>query len=249
MNADVIAAHVAEAGAKAPSFFETITHSGPVGFAVLLLLVAFSVASWGIIVLKFMSLKAAQRLSVEFLETFWQSKRLDEIFQRSEDMTTSPLAQVFRAGYQELVKVKQREQNAKDASAKAEAGDKGALSFGGIENIERALRRATTAEMTELERLVPFLATVGSTAPFIGLFGTVIGIMKSFAEIGAKGSANLATVAPGIAEALIATAAGLLAAIPAVIAFNFFVSRTKVLGAEMENFSSDFMNIVRRHFF
>jgi biopolymer transport protein TolQ len=245
LNADVIAAHVAEAGTKAPSFFETITHSGPVGFAVLLLLVAFSVASWGIIALKFMSLKAAQRLSVEFLETFWQSKRLDEIFQRSEDMTTSPLAQVFRAGYQELVKVKQREQTAKDAKV----DDKAGLSFGGIENIERALRRATTAEMTELERLVPFLATVGSTAPFIGLFGTVIGIMKSFAEIGAKGSANLATVAPGIAEALIATAAGLLAAIPAVIAFNYFVSRTKVLGAEMENFSSDFMNIVRRHFF
>ena len=225
----------------APSFFETITHSGPVGFGVLLLLVAFSVASWGIIVLKWMALKQAQKLSVEFLETFWQSKRLDEIFQRSEDMTTSPLAQVFRAGYQELVKIKQREQKDKQP----EAG----LSFGGIENIERALRRAATAEMTELERLIPFLATVGSTAPFIGLFGTVVGIMKSFAEIGAKGSANLATVAPGIAEALIATAAGLLAAIPAVIAFNFFTSRIKVLGAEMENFGSDFMNIVRRHFF
>jgi biopolymer transport protein TolQ len=227
----------------APSFFETITHSGPVGFGVLLLLVAFSVASWGIIVLKWMALKQAQKLSVEFLETFWQSKRLDEIFQRSEDMTTSPLAQVFRAGYQELVKIKQREQKDKQPD------DKAGLSFGGIENIERALRRAATAEMTELERLIPFLATVGSTAPFIGLFGTVVGIMKSFAEIGAKGSANLATVAPGIAEALIATAAGLLAAIPAVIAFNFFTSRIKVLGAEMENFGSDFMNIVRRHFF
>jgi biopolymer transport protein TolQ len=137
--------------------------------------------------------------------------------------------------------VKQREQKEKD--------EKGSMSFGGIENIERALRRASTTEMTELERLVPFLATVGSTSPFIGLFGTVIGIMKSFAEIGAKGSANLATVAPGIAEALIATAAGLLAAIPAVIAYNFFGARIKVLGVEMENFSADFMNIVRRHFF
>ena len=103
--------------------------------------------------------------------------------------------------------------------------------------------------MTELGRLVPFLATVGSTSPFIGLFGTVIGIMKSFQDIGLKGSANLATVAPGIAEALIATAAGLAAAIPAVIAYNWFGSRIKVLGAEMENFSHDFMNIVRRHFF
>ena len=208
-----------------PSFIEVLFHGGVTGFTVLALLVVFSVVSWGIILVKWMSLRTAQRSSVEFLELFWQSKRLDEIFQKSEQLGTSPIAQVFRAGYQELVKVKQREQ-AKD---KADA-----MSFGGVENVER---------------LIPFLATVGSTAPFIGLFGTVIGIMKSFGEIGAKGSANLATVAPGISEALIATAAGLLAAIPAVIAYNFFGTRIKVLGAEMDNFSSDFMNIVRRHFF
>ena len=188
-----------------------------------------------------MAIRTSQNSSVEFLEHFWQSKRLDEIFARTEQSPASPLAQVFRAGYQELVKVKQRE---------AAAAEKGKDQIGGgVENVERALRRAALAEMTELERLIPFLATVGSTAPFIGLFGTVVGIMKSFGEIGAKGSAALATVAPGIAEALIATAAGLLAAIPAVIAFNSFGSRIKVLGAEMESFSSDFMNIVRRHFF
>ncbi len=238
---DIIHVHVAEAGSKAPSFFETITHSGPVAFFVLLLLVAFSIGSWAIIVVKFLALRAAHKGSAEFLEHFWQSKRLDEIFTRTEQMAASPLAQVFRAGYQELVKVKQRE---------AAAAEKGKVQIGdGVENVERALRRAALAEMTELERLVPLLATVGSTSPFIGLFGTVIGIMKSFGEIGAAGSANLATVAPGISEALIATAAGLLAAIPAVIAFNAFNSRIKVLGAEMESFSSDFMNIVRRHFF
>ena len=239
MEQGIISAHVADVGEPA-SFLATVMHSGPVAFFVLLLLVAFSIASWGIILLKFLSVRQAQKRSVEFLEHFWQSKRLDDIFTRSEDFATSPLAQVFRAGYQELVKVKQRDQH-KDNERLAQ--------LGGVENVERALRRASTAEMTELERLVPFLATVGSTAPFIGLFGTVIGIMKSFAEIGAKGSANLATVAPGIAEALIATAAGLMAAIPAVIAFNYFGARIRVLGAEMENFSSDFMNIVRRHFF
>lgn len=239
---DVIHVHIADAAAsKAPTFFETITHSGPLAFFVLLLLVAFSIGSWAIIVVKFMALRAAQKGSAEFLEHFWQSKRLDEIFTRTEQMPASPLAQVFRAGYQELVKVKQRE---------AAAAEKGKVQIGdGVENVERALRRAALAEMTELERLVPLLATVGSTSPFIGLFGTVIGIMKSFGEIGAAGSANLATVAPGISEALIATAAGLLAAIPAVIAFNAFNSRIKVLGSEMESFSSDFMNIVRRHFF
>ena len=241
MGSEIIAVKIAQAGEPA-SLWATITHSGPLAFAVLILLVVFSVISWGIMLVKYLAIRQAQRTSGMFLETFWQSKRLDEIFQKSEELSTSPLAQVFRAGYQELVKVKQREQKEKEAQ------DKG-LSFGGVENVERALRRAATTEMTELERLVPFLATVGSTSPFIGLFGTVIGIMKSFAEIGAKGSANLATVAPGIAEALVATAAGLLAAIPAVIAFNYFGSRIKVLGAEMENFSNDFMNIVRRHFF
>jgi biopolymer transport protein TolQ len=238
---DVIHATIAETGRATPSMFEVITHGGPMGIFMLLLLVGFSVASWAIIVVKFLGLRAAQSTSVEFLEHFWQSKRLDEIFTRTEQMPASPVAQVFRAGYQELVKVKQREQ------AQAEKGRD--QIGGGIENVERALRRAALAELTELERLVPFLATVGSTSPFIGLFGTVVGIMKSFAEIGAKGSANLATVAPGISEALIATAAGLLAAIPAVIAFNVFTNRIKILGSEMESFSSDFMNIVRRHFF
>lgn len=241
MGSEIIAVKIAQSG-EAASLWSTVTHSGPLAFAVLLLLIVFSVVSWGIILVKWLAIRQADRTSAQFLEVFWQSKRLDEIFQKSEELSSSPLAQVFRAGYQELVKVKQREQKEKEAPDKS-------MSFGGVENVERALRRAATTEMTELERLVPFLATVGSTSPFIGLFGTVVGIMKSFAEIGAKGSANLATVAPGIAEALIATAAGLLAAIPAVIAFNSFGSRIKVLGAEMENFSHDFMNIVRRHFF
>ncbi|MBL92078.1 MAG: protein TolQ [Myxococcales bacterium] len=221
------------------SFWELATHSGPLAFGVLVLLVVFSLVSWAIIFVKWLNIRQAVNESLTFLDTFWQSKRLDDIYQKAETMVTCPIAQVFRQGYQELLKVKRREKNQ----------EAGGMQLGGIENIERALRRAMTAEMTELERLIPFLATVGSTSPFIGLFGTVVGIMKSFQEIGVKGSANLATVAPGIAEALIATAAGLLAAIPAVIAYNTFSQRIRVLGAEMDNFSSDFMNIVRRHFF
>lgn len=241
MSEEVIATAVATTGPAELSFWETITHSGPLAFATLLLLVLFSVASWAIILWKLLSIQKAQQMSSDFLETFWQSKRLDEIFQRSEEMSQSPVAQVFRAGYQELVKVKQREQK--------QEGAQNPQLLGGAENVERALRRAATSEMAILGRMIPFLATVGSTSPFIGLFGTVIGIMKAFRDIGAQGSANLATVAPGIAEALIATAAGLGAAIPAVMAFNYFNARLKFLGTEMENFSSDFMNIVRRHFF
>jgi biopolymer transport protein TolQ len=249
MNGEVIWSTVVQtlqgaAPNTAPSFFELITHSGPMAFMTLLLLVGFSVASWGIIFVKWLALRKAQQESMAFLETFWHSKRLDDIFDKTEGMAHSPIAQVFRQGYQELLKVKQREK-----SKEENTGQMGAPILGGAENIERALRRASTAEMTELDRMVPFLATVGSTSPFIGLFGTVVGIMKSFQEIGAKGSANLATVAPGIAEALIATAAGLLAAIPAVIAYNLFSNRIRILGAEMDNFSSDFMNIVKRYFF
>lgn len=235
MNGEVIATYVA--GSKAapldPSFFDVITHSGPVAFVTLLVLVGFSVASWAIILVKWLSLRQAQKQSALFLETFWQSKRLDDIFARTDSLAQSPIAQVFRQGYQELLKVKKREKQDQQSF------------LDGAENVERALRRAATAEHTELTRLVPFLATVGSTSPFIGLFGTVVGIMRAMADI----SEGLGTVGPAISEALIATAAGLLAAIPAVIAFNTFNNRIRVLEAEMENFASDFMNIVRRHFF
>ena len=119
---------------------------------------------------------------------------------------------------------------------------------GDIDNVERALRRTATNELTSLETMLPFLATTGATAPFIGLFGTVWGIMNSFIGIRNEGSAGIEAVAPGIAEALIVTAIGLLAAIPAVMAYNYFVRRIRVLEAEMEAFQNDYLNIVRRHF-
>jgi biopolymer transport protein TolQ len=121
--------------------------------------------------------------------------------------------------------------------------------LGGIENVERALNRAATAQITELEARVPFLGTVGAAAPFVGLFGTVIGILNAFNEIADKGNATLSTVAAPVGNALFATAAGLFAAIPAVVAYNSFVSRIKVFDTEMSNFSADFLNIIKRHFF
>jgi biopolymer transport protein TolQ len=148
---------------------------------------------------------------------------------------------VFRAGYTELAKLQKRRQE--------NAGDAGEAFLGDIESIERALDRAKLMAVTEMESRVPLLGTTASAGPFIGLFGTVWGIMNSFRNIGSKGAANLATVAPGIAEALVATAIGLMAAIPAVMAYNYLSRRIRVISAEMETFSSDFLNIVRRRFF
>ena len=150
------------------------------------------------------------------------------------------MSQVFKAGYIELSKLKGNEGDDKETMR---------TQLGGIENVERALRRAMTTETTQLESLLPFLATVGSNAVFIGLFGTVWGIMVAFVNINAHGSAGLDVVAGPIAEALIVTAVGLVAAIPAGVAYNFYLSKVNVMASEMENFSNDFLNIVKRHFF
>ena len=229
------AAAPAETSSIDYSWLDTITHSGPIGIATLAVLAIFSIVSWAIIVQKTVYLRRARKESERFLNAFWEAKRLDQMYQQSDAYVKSPVAQVFRSGYVELARLKKR-------SGDDDLG-------GGIENVERALRRSANAEATAMESMTAFLATVGSTGPFIGLFGTVWGIMKAFNDIGRMGSANLATVAPGISEALIATAAGLAAAIPAVIAYNFFLARIRVLEGEMEAFSSDFLNIVKRHFF
>jgi biopolymer transport protein TolQ len=241
----VIDVIVAQAGSPAPppidyGFWYSVFHAGLVEKLVMLTLLGFSVISWAIIAFKWRTLRRAYHESETFLDAFWSSKRLDAIYQRSESLSASPVSQVFRAGYIELAKLKKKNE------AEAAAGD---TQLGALESIERSMRRAASAELTSLESLVPFLATTGSTSPFIGLFGTVIGIMNSFQDIGQMGNANLATVAPGIGGALVATAFGLLAAIPAVIAYNYFLTRIRVLDTEMGNFSSDFLNIIKRHFF
>jgi biopolymer transport protein TolQ len=206
---------------------------------VLLVLVGMSVACWFIIGSKLVRLQKASAQSAKFLDAFWakdagawKPERLEAIYAQMGPLTGSPLARVFHAGYVELAKITQGEKSP---------------SSGDLENVERALKRAAGNEMTQLENHLPVLATTGSTGPFIGLFGTVWGIMSSFLAIGAQHGATLDVVAPGIAEALIATAVGLLAAIPAVMAYNFFVRRIRVLSNEMDAFGNDFLNIVRRH--
>ena len=218
-----------------------ILEASPVVQGVIALLAFFILACVFIIVYKWIQILRAQRQTHRFLHVFWESKRLDEIYSAAERYGRSPISQLFRAGYVELSKLKGRKESGEQPKDETHAGD--------IGNVERALRRATTAEITNLESLVPFLATTGATAPFIGLFGTVIGIMISFMQIHASGSAGMDVVSQGISEALIATAIGLLAAIPAVIAYNYFLRRIRVLSSEMDNFSSDFLNIVKRHFF
>jgi biopolymer transport protein TolQ len=216
--------------------------SGMVLF-VLIVLVAASIVSWFIIGYKWLGLRRATRESKLFMDIFWQSKRLDEIYAQADRLPFSPVSQVFQAGFVELRKL--RASSAKDEGATM------SHQLGGIENIERALRRAYATELSKLEQMTAFLATVGSTAPFVGLFGTVWGIMIAFMNLfGASGAeTSIDVVAGPIAEALIATAIGLLAAIPAVVAYNFFNARIGTLSVEMENFSNDFLNIVKRHFF
>jgi len=228
------------AAAEGLDYLEIARNSGPIGIAVLVLLLGASVVCWAIIVWKWLQIRRAQDESVKFLETFWQSKRLDAIYQAAEALRASPISQVFRAGYVELSKV-----NAQKKEGEGGMHDE----LGGIENVERALKRAAASEVTNLEARIPFLGTTASAAPFVGLFGTVWGIMRAFHDIYRMGNANLATVARPISEALIATAVGLFAAIPAVVAYNYFVSKIRILDSEMTNFSNDFLNIVRRHFF
>lgn len=218
---------------------QLVLHASLVVQIVLGLLVLMSVICWFIIGAKWMRLMQAQRQSARFLDLFWSREegnrwvpeRLESIYAGLGSLNGSPLARVFHAGYVELAKISQAGGTTAD-----------------IDNVERALRRASSNEMTRLENQLPFLATTGSVGPFIGLFGTVWGIMNSFLSIGAQHGATLDVVAPGIAEALIATAVGLLAAIPAVMAYNYFVRRLRVIEAETEAFSYDYLNIVRRHF-
>jgi biopolymer transport protein TolQ len=219
---------------------QLLLNSSGVVRTVLFMLVCLSIIGWYVIGYKAFSLNRAQAESLKFLESFWQAKRLDAVYQDADRVKRSPIAHMFKAGYVELSKLQRAKESGGAAGGIHEGSD--------LENVERALRRAATSENTHLESMIPFLATVGSAAPFIGLFGTVVGIIDAFHSIANQGSANLATVAPGIAEALGTTAIGLVAAVPAVMAYNYFARKIKVLGSEMDSFANDFLNIVKRHF-
>lgn len=215
---------------------------------VLILLLFFSITSWAIMIMKYQYIKRAYKESAIFIDFFWKSRDLSDAFAKAKQLRGSPIARVFRVGYIELKKLSPSGDLVTSQPPQSSEAANPSLSsrFAGTDNIKRALRRATNEETTKMTQMVPFLATTGNTAPFIGLFGTVWGIMNSFHGIGLKGSASLAVVAPGISEALIATAAGLAAAIPAVIAFNHFMHKIRTFEAELQNFSADFLNIVER---
>jgi biopolymer transport protein TolQ len=218
-----------------------VSNAGLMVQFVLFLLLFFSVTSWAIIIMKYQYVRKAFSESASFNDFFWKRRNLSDAFKRAKELDHSPIARVFRIGYVELKKV-----NPSVDAKSTKPSDVSNINMTGTANVSRALRRAINTEMSRMTQLVPFLATTGNTTPFIGLFGTVWGIMNSFHGIGLRGSANLAVVAPGISEALVATAAGLLAAIPAVIAFNYFMQKIRIIESELQSFSADFLNIIER---
>jgi biopolymer transport protein TolQ len=216
--------------------WQLLANTGLVARIVLLILLVFSVFSWAIIFQKHRSFKAARRDSREFLKIFRQSKKLSDIRAACKTLKASPLVEVFLAGYREI-------------ESQAVAGENpGKPRIRSLDSVHRALQIAASAELTRMEQQLSWLATTGSVTPFIGLFGTVWGIIDAFRGLGAAGTASLRSVAPGISEALVTTAAGLFAAIPAVVAYNQFVQRTKEFGALMDDFALEFLNMTERHF-
>jgi len=230
------------------TIIQMVSNAGLMVQFVLLLLLFFSVTSWAIILIKYRYIRRAFKESDYFTDFFWKSRDLSEAFNKAKQFKGSPIARIFRIGYIELKKLSQSGIPLTAQTASASKGGSATLDgrLMGMDNLQRALRRATNTELTRMSQLVPFLATTGNTTPFIGLFGTVWGIMNSFIGIGLKGSASLAVVAPGISEALIATAAGLAVAIPAVIAFNHFTNKIRIIESELQSFSADLLNIVER---
>lgn len=220
---------------------DMIIKSGPVAKVVLLLLLLFSVISWAIIFFKFIAFKKIRSETNDFTAIFTKRNSLEAIYAACKSIRGCPMVKVFFAGYREF------ESEFRVAGSDM-ANESDRFFLDKIDGVSRSMERATMQEITKMERFLFFLATTGSTGPFIGLFGTVWGIMKSFQDIGLTGSSNIAIVAPGIAEALIATAAGLLAAIPAVIGYNYFIARVKVFATEMDNFALDFLSIIEKNF-
>jgi len=219
--------------------FQHVLLAGPIVKFVLLMLIVFSVVSWAIIFLKFRLFKGIEKNQAEFAKAFAEGKNLAALYDQAEKSVRNPLTEVFRTGYLELMRI-QRSRSAEPV----QAGRAGGFP---LDNVERAMRKAANEEIALMETYLPFLATTGSATPFIGLFGTVWGIMNAFSGIAQTGSATLATVAPGIAEALIATAAGLAAAIPSVMAYNFFLNRVRAIATRLDSFSIEFVNFLERN--
>ena len=229
--------------------FNLVSRMGLAGKLVLLILIGFSIASWTIIVHKWRLIRRIKRENRLFREVFADSEHLALVYGATRQFHVAPLARIFAAGYAELRPYVNTRMPVRGHDGSSDELDRELLHSPEplqIERFRRVLTQVAAEEVVWLERHLSFLATTGSTTPFIGLFGTVWGIMNAFHGIGLRGSATLATVAPGISEALIATAAGLAVAIPAVMAYNYFVSQIRVLGAEMENFCAEFVSYAER---
>jgi len=215
------------------NIFELIKTASPVVQIVLLILLFFSVFSWTIIFFKRNAMKKADRQAQKFLAIFKKSRNLAEVSEAAKTFPACPQASIFQAGFKEMAYL-------------AKNSPQGSPNGASLDNLSRALTKASNAEVAKMEKLMSFLATTGSVSPFIGLFGTVWGIIRSFTDINLTRSASLASVAPGIAEALVATAVGLVAAIPAVIAYNYFLHRIKDFITDMEDFSLELLSIAER---
>jgi biopolymer transport protein TolQ len=222
----------------------TFAQAGPMAAFVLASLVFFSIVSWAIFLWKLLHIRRARRHSRKFLETFRTSKRFSEVSATTAKVAASPLVGVFQAGYAEI----DGQIRALAEEGAATASDRARYRIRSLQGVERTLRRAVTAEVQLLTRGAAFLATTAASAPFIGLFGTVWGIMRAFEDIGRTGSTSLVAVAPGIAEALVNTAAGLAAAIPALIGYNYLGGEFKRIRAQLEDFALEFLNLAERNF-
>ena len=221
--------------------------TGPLNQAVFAILILFSIVSWAIILSKTLAFQKVKRQTATFLDVFRRSQKFSEVQAVCPSLPASPLVGVFQAGYAEL-NAQFRLTGAPAAATPNPAATAQRPMLKSLDAVDRALIRAATTEVNKLERHLTFLATTASITPFIGLFGTVVGIMISFNRIGATGSTNLAVVGPGISEALIATAAGLFAAIPATYFYNHLTHRVKEFSADMDDFSLEFLNISERNF-
>lgn len=228
-------------GVKA-GVLDAVLHASTPVQLLLLTLIVLSVVSWAIIYFKYQQFRLFGEANRLFADRFWKATSLEAVYEKVGEHVYSNLAQVFKAGYLELQRIA-------DSSLASTAQTDSSPRLSGLDNLERSLRKALDNEVSAAEARLNFLATTGSTSPFIGLLGTVLGIMVSFSSIAATGSASLAIVAPGISESLFATAVGLFAAIPAVVAYNYFVGRVRKLEIELNNFAADFLNIAKRNFF
>lgn len=230
------------------SLVDLIRDSGAEVWMVLLILMGFSVVSWAVIASKIILLRKTKRETEAFFRSYEQQPTFSAIYKDIEarQLQSNPFAAIFLKGYRELLRISASPQGARSQEQGVREPARLAVEWTGLESVERAVRQEGAFQVHRYERALGFLATTGSTAPFVGLFGTVLGIIRSFHEIGMRGSASLATVAPGISEALVATAAGLAAAIPAVVAYNYFVQKIRGIASEMDQFITEFLNLVQR---